>query len=92
MIFLLKNKGSKKTLYLVITKQSLEQQLITDVNTNKTGTKLIGEKEIDKNFITDEKIMFYQFVKDKDVQREKLRGRNGNPTQDYYWNRDRVKR
>ena len=41
----------------------------TDVNTNETETKLIGEKEIDKNFITDEKniVMFYQLIEDKDA-------------------------
>ena len=67
--FLIKKQGVKKDIIFSDYKTITGTTTTTDVNTNKTETKLIGEKEIDKNFITDEKniVMFYQLIKDKDA-------------------------
>ena len=67
--FLIKKQGVKKDIVFNDYKTITGTTTTTDVNTNETETKLIGEKEIDKNFITDEKniVMFYQLIKDKDA-------------------------
>ena len=67
--FLIKKQGVKKDIIFSDYKTITGTTTTTDVNTNETETKLIGEKEIDKNFITDEKniVMFYQLIEDKDA-------------------------